>query len=142
MCKKPMLNRAWLAAALILSSAMPSSAELVVHSQRVRANGADRIASFSGQVDVGACRMLQAARVTMRPDGTVSWSATVAATKGRVYTTRLIFVDRNEQRLFVFPVIREGVNSTFHEWRRDNLAIPEHIFPFVAKVVRNDDCLR
>jgi hypothetical protein len=118
-----------------------SGAEVVVGPAKLPQQGDARTASFRGQVDAGACRLMNGA-VTIRRDGSVSWRADVASVeRNDAYCTRLIFIDRHQQRLFQFPFIcSPTLSDTFHEWRRDNLAIPEHIFANVRAVVRNDKC--
>lgn len=119
-----------------------SFAEVVVDGAFFPNEGDERKARFNGQVDVSDCRIFDGATVTIRRNGTVSWDSLVASTSGGdSYCTRLIFVDRNGQRLFVFPFIcSQTLTDTFKPWIRHNLAIPEHIFPFVNKVARNDKC--
>jgi hypothetical protein len=122
---------------------VPSSfAEIVVGPANFPESGDARTAIFRNQVDVGACRMLKDSAVTIRRDGTVSWRADVASVDSNdAYCTRLIFVDRNDQRLFTFPFICSStLTDTFRPWERHDLAIPEHIFSNVKKMVRNDKC--
>lgn len=135
---RPILFGSMLCASLISTS----FAEVVVDGAFFPNQGEERRARFSGQVDVGDCSILDGASVTIRRDGTVTWDSLVASTSGGdAYCTRLIFVDRNGQRLFVFPFFcSQTLTDIFSPWVRHNLAIPEHIFPFVRKVARNDKC--
>ena len=101
-----------------------------------------RTAQFSSTAfHVGLCRN-ESATVTINNDGTVIWDATVFARKpGPNLHVRLIFIDRNNQRLFQFPFITfNNLPNARVTWRRDNLAIPQHLFPFITAVVRNDRC--
>jgi hypothetical protein len=101
-----------------------------------------RTATFSDTpFHVGLCRN-RSASVTINSDGTVEWDATVFARKpGPNLHVRLIFIDRNNQRLFQMPFITfNSLPNAPVPWRRTNLAIPEHLFPFITAVVRNDRC--
>jgi hypothetical protein len=115
--------------------------EIVVNPANVPSSGEERQAFFDGEVDVGACR-LRSASVTIRRDGSVTWKADVASlSSNNSYCTRLIFIDRHKQRLFTFPFIcSQRLTRTFNPWERTNLSIPEHIFPNVRQIVRNDKC--
>jgi hypothetical protein len=103
-----------------------------------------RTAGFGTTFHVGRCRIRNVV-ISIRNDGRVSWAADVSAREPGGFfpalCTRLIFVDRNNQRLFAFPFIcKAGLRPQFVGWRNENLAIPKHLFPLVAGVVRNDRC--
>ena len=104
-----------------------------------------RVAQFGiDPFHVGVCRM-RGARITMNRDGRVFFLSQVRTRKPNgifpVLKTRLIFIDRNNQRLFVMPFIaRSGLKDDWANWERTNLAIPEHLYPFITAVVRNDRC--
>jgi hypothetical protein len=100
----------------------------------------ERRASW-GQADAGACRILDPT-ITIRKDGTVSFISQVASTHGDdAYCVILDFFNQNQQKLFHFPQIcSPTLSDTFREWRRDNLAIPQNIYPFIVFATRQDHC--
>jgi hypothetical protein len=91
---------------------------------------AQRTATFSDkEFHVGLCRNASAS-VTINADGTVQWRI-----PGPNLLVRLIFIDRNNQRLFQMPFITfNRLPNAGVTWRRTDLAIPEHLFPFITPV--------
>jgi hypothetical protein len=94
-----------------------------------------------GQADAGACRILSPT-ITIRRDGTASFSGSVASTNGNdAYCVILDFFDRNQVKLFHFPMIcSQTLTSTFNNWTNPNLAIPPQHFPFIVFATREDHC--
>jgi hypothetical protein len=107
---------------------------------QVKADTFERTATFSAApFHVGVCRV-HGATVKIRRDGIVHWKANVRSRKPATFGVRLNFLDRNEQPIFTFTWIRVKVGDELGEWTRTNLAIPQHLFPFIHTVFRNDHC--
>ena len=80
--------------------------------------------------------------MTIRSDGTASFTALVSSgSTSDAYCVTLDFFDRNELRLFHFPRICSfTLDGVLRRWQRDDLAIPEHLYPFIVFATRQDHC--
>ena len=89
----------------------------------------------------GQCRT-QDVVVTIRTDGRVFYSATVFATDtGSKYGTVLRFFDRNNLELYTFDRFWSAYLGKDHVvLSREDLAIPQHLYPHITKVARDDYC--
>lgn len=91
--------------------------------------------------EAGACEIHQA-EMTIRRDGTASFTALVSSLDtDDSYCVILDFFDRNQLQLFHFPRICSfTLNGSLRRWTRNDLAIPEHLYPFIMFATRQDHC--
>lgn len=103
-------------------------------------SGATKV-SVDQRGGAGDCT-IKNATTTIRSNGKVSWSATVSSTgRNNAYCTNLIFSDANNVVLFRFPrICSQTLFPVEQTWSRDNLAIPQHLFPNITRVSRADHC--
>jgi hypothetical protein len=92
----------------------------------------------------GDCEIHQPV-MTIRSDGTASFTALVssgvAGPTSDAYCVTLDFFDRNQLRLFHFPRICSfTLDSVLRRWQRDDLAVPQHLYPFIVFATRQDHC--
>jgi hypothetical protein len=82
-------------------------------------------------------------KITLRPNGTVSWRAVIRSNSffgGDSYGTLLSFRDVNNTPVFNFPWFYQDVDKNDRDWIRDNLGVPAIFFDHITQLARTDHC--
>jgi hypothetical protein len=94
-----------------------------------------------GRGEAGACA-IERPEITIRKNGTASLTGLVASgSTDDSYCVILDFFDQNQLHLYHFPrICSPTLGAIFAQWTNNNLAIPQHLYPFIAFATRQDHC--